>query len=93
MTNSNACTNLPGEEIYSFLSSFSSQHIERFVALTSKAAERAIGYTNRHRWILNHVASSKKIPTSAKKEDFINLVKQKEVEKVKKKICTGNDEF
>ena len=61
--------------------------------MVSKAAEHAIGYKNRHQWILNHIAASKKIPTSAKKDDFINLVKQKkDVQKVKKKLCTGTDE-
>ena len=69
-----------------------SQHIERFVALVSKAAEHASGYKNRHQWILNHVAASKKIPTSAKKDDFINLVRQKNVETAKKKLCTSIDE-
>ena len=65
-----------------------SQHVERFVALTSKAAEHAIGYKGRHQWILNHVAASKKVPTSAKKDDFVHLAKQKNIEKVKKKLCT-----
>ena len=69
-----------------------SQHVERFVALVSKAAEHASGYKNRHQWILNHVAASKKIPTSAKKDDFINLVRQKNVETAKKKLCTSIDE-
>ena len=86
---SNTCCN--NCKIYFLLYS---QHIERFVALTSKAAEHAAGYKQRHQWILNHIAASKKIPTSAKKDDFINLVKPKEVQvqKVKKKLCTGTDE-
>ena len=65
-----------------------SQHVERFVALTSKAAECAVGYEQRHQWILNKMATCKKVPTSARKDDFVNLAKQKDVGKVKKKLCT-----
>ena len=65
-----------------------SQNIERLVALTSKAAEHTIGYQNRHQWILNKIAATKKIPTSSKKDDYINLVEDHNRDKVKKKICT-----
>ena len=65
-----------------------SQHIERIVALTSMAAEHTIGYQNRHQYILNKIAATKKIPTSSKKEDYINLVQDHCREKVKKKLCT-----
>ena len=72
-----------------------SQHVERFVALTSKAAECAVGYQNRHQFILNKMAACKKVPTSARKDDFVNLVKNKDLKKlknVKKKLCTSTDE-
>ena len=72
-----------------------SQHVERFVALTSKAAENAVGYQNRHQYILNKMAACKKVPTSARKDDFVNLVKNKDLKKlknVKKKLCTSTDE-
>ena len=38
-----------------------SQHVERLVALTSKAAEYTIGYQNRHQWILNKINATKKL--------------------------------
>ena len=69
-----------------------SQNVERFVALTSKAAEYTIGYTNRHQWILNKVNATKKIPTSSKKEDYINLVTNDDRNKVKKKLCVEKKE-
>ena len=69
-----------------------SQHVERLVALTSKAAEYTIGYQNRHQWILNKINATKKIPTSSTKEDYINLVKNQNIEKVKKKLCTESSE-
>ena len=65
-----------------------SQHIERYVALTSKAAEYTIGYHNRHQWIINKVAATKKIPTSATKDVYVNLVNDIDKDKVKKKLCT-----
>ena len=58
------------------------------MALTSKAAECAVGYENRHQYILNKMAACRSVPTSATKDDFVNLAKQKNVEKVKKKLCT-----
>ena len=54
-----------------------SQAVERFVYLTSKAGENAVGFHGRHVWILNLMESVEKIPTDARKEDFIKLVKQK----------------
>ena len=64
--------------------------MERFVALTSKAAEYTVGYQNRHQWILNKEAATKKIPTSSKKEDYINLVNIGDRETAKKKLCVEN---
>ena len=69
-----------------------SQHVERFVALTSKAAECAVGYQNRHQYILNKMVACKKVPTSARKDDFVNLVKKKDLKNVKKKLCKSTDE-
>ena len=72
---------------------FCSQHVERFVALTSKAAEHAIGHQKRHRWILNKMKATKQIPiASAKKEDFFKATDVTKREKVKKKLCTGKAE-
>ena len=39
-----------------------SQHVERFVALTSIAAANAIGYQNRHHWILNKMKAVEMLP-------------------------------
>ena len=72
---------------------FCSQHVERFVALTSKAAEHAIGHQNRHRWILNKMKSTKQIPiASAKKEDFFKAADATKRETAKKKLCTEKNE-
>ena len=79
--------NLNFKESYKKVPS-NSQHIERFVALTSKAAEYTIGYQNRHQYILNKVAVTKKIPTSATKDVYVNLVNNTDRDNVKKKLCT-----
>ena len=62
--------------------------------MTSKAAECAVGYEKRHQYILNKMAACKKVPTSARKEDFVNLVKSnsKDLKNVKKKLCKSTDE-
>ena len=63
------------------------------MALTSKAAEHAIGHQKRHRWILNKMKATKQIPiASAKKEDFFKATDATKREKVKKKLCTGKTE-
>ena len=51
-----------------------SQHVERNVALTSKAAAAEIGYQNRHAHIINMAASCAEIPTRATKSSFHDLL-------------------
>ena len=62
-----------------------SQHVERFVSLTSLAAENAIGEDNRHCWILNKVETTSKNPLKSPKNHYVNQV-NKDKEKVKRDL-------
>ena len=59
-----------------------SQHVERFVYLTSLASQNVVGHEKREAYILNKVESTSKIPTSATKEDWKRL----SAEKVKRNL-------
>ena len=73
-----------------------SQHVERFVSLTSEAGKHAVGHDSRHFWILNKMEATSKIPTTATKGDFLAIQGQQELhmkrEMVKKKLCFDKDE-
>ena len=74
-----------------------SQHVERFVSLTSEAGKHAVGQENRHFWILNKMEATSKIPTTATKGDFLAIQDQEQEfhvkrEKVKKKLCFDENE-
>ena len=50
------------------------QNVERIVYLTSQASDNAIGYENRHHWLINKEISAEKIPTEFNKQHFIDLL-------------------
>ena len=62
-----------------------SQHVERFVSLTSQAAQNAIGEDNRHCWMLNKVQTTSQNPLKSPKNHYVNQVIIEEKEKVKRK--------
>ena len=51
-----------------------SQHVERFVYLTTLAHLKSIGYERAHQWILNKQTSTKKYPINSTKKHFIDLI-------------------
>ena len=53
-----------------------SQHVERFVWLTSESCKipRNFNYSRRHQWILNHMVETKKLPYDCTNEDFLKLL-------------------
>ena len=68
-----------------------SQHVERFVSLTSQAAQNAIGEDNRHCWMLNKVQTTSQNPLKSPKNHYVNQVIIEEKEKVKRNLF--NDEI
>ena len=48
-----------------------SQHVERFVSLTSKAAQTVTGEENIHAWILNNVYTTSMNPIGSPKEHYV----------------------
>ena len=47
-----------------------SQHVERWVGITSEAAKCAVGHDRRHHWILNKVKTCEAVPTNFKKSHW-----------------------
>ena len=53
-----------------------SQHVERFVYLTSLASQSENTYEKRHAWVVNKAVSSKKFSTKSTKQQFHDLSKK-----------------
>ena len=51
-----------------------SQHVERWVYLTSQAYQKCIGYERSHQWLLNKMKSCEELSIKCTKEDFIKLL-------------------
>ena len=64
-----------------------SQHVERFVYLTSLAGQNVVGHDKREAYILNKVESTSKIPTSASKQVW----KEVSAEKVKRNLFPDSE--
>ena len=65
-----------------------SQHVERFVSLTSKAAQTVTGEANVHAWILNNIYTTSKDPLHSPKEHYVQkaLEMTNQVNKAKEKV-------
>ena len=63
-----------------------SQHVERFVYLTTQAGQAVIGQEARDGWVLNKAESASKIPSKSTKGDWVNLLDEKE--RVKRNLFT-----
>ena len=53
-----------------------SQHVERYVYLTSLASQSVIGQEERDAYVLNKVTSSQKISAKSTKQEFLALMKE-----------------
>ena len=52
----------------------SSQAVERIVFLTSQSGQHAVGYQQRHQWLINKQKHPKKIPHDFTKQHFFDLL-------------------